>query len=105
MQSQINYDNFEQNRDLLQLSMRFAKLSDRKREILKILAEKDYITNKEIASVIGCSHSITSSLLAMLRNEQWIDSETHGRNAYWFFVDDSVKPFVLWERAQIKIIQ
>lgn len=104
MQSQINYDRLEQNRELLQLSMRFAKLSDRKRKILKILAEKDYITNKEIALAIGCTHSITSSLLAMLRTEGWVESETHGRNAYWFFVDDSVKPFVLWERSQAQTI-
>lgn len=31
MQSQINYDNLEANRELIQLSIRFARLSDRKK--------------------------------------------------------------------------
>lgn len=97
MQSQLSYDNLEANRELIHLSMRFTRLSDRKKEVLRILAEKDYLTNKQIAEVIGCTHNTVSSFLSELRNEGWLESQAYSRNAYWFFVDDRVKTFIQWE--------
>ena len=102
MQSQINYDNLEANRELIQLSIRFARLSDRKKEVLRILAEKDYRTNKELAeAMIDCSHNTASSILGVLRDEAWLESEAYGRNAYWFFVDNCVKTFIQWELKKV----
>ena len=102
MQSQISYDNLEANRELIQLSIRFTRLSDRKKEVLRILAERDYRTNKEIAeAMINCSHNTASSVLGVLRDEAWLESEAYGRNAYWFFVDNRVKTFIQWEREKV----
>jgi transcription initiation factor IIE alpha subunit len=96
MESQAKYDNLNVNRELIQLSMKFAKLSTQKQKALQVLAEKDYITNKEIANLVGCNANTVGSVLNKLRNEGWIDSESHGRNAYWFFNDPNVKTFILW---------
>jgi hypothetical protein len=40
MQSQINDNNLDANRELIQLSMKFAKLSTQKQQTLRVLAEK-----------------------------------------------------------------
>jgi predicted HTH transcriptional regulator len=101
MQSQINYNNLDANRELIQLSMKFAKLSTQKQQTLHVLAEKDYITNKEIANLVGCNPNTIGSVLNKLKNEGWIDSESHGRNAYWFFNNPNVKTFVLWNYQAI----
>lgn len=96
MQTQITYDYMESNRELISLSMQFAKLSEQKREVLKTLAHNNNATNKEIAAIIKCSHATASSALSILRDEGWIDSQTSGRHAFWSFIDEDVKTFIQW---------
>ncbi|MEG4596029.1 MarR family transcriptional regulator [Microcoleus sp. F8_C2] len=100
METQITYDYLESHRELICLSMKFAKLSNQQREVLKTLANKNNATNKEIATIMKTTHGTASSVLSTLRVEGWLDSTTSGRNAFWFFIDENVKTFVQWKLCE-----
>jgi DNA-binding MarR family transcriptional regulator len=94
VQTPITCEYLKANRELIDLSMRFAKLSNQKRDVLKTLAENDNATNKEIATILGITENTVSATLFKLRSENWIDSKTVGRHAFWFFVDNEEKNFI-----------
>jgi predicted transcriptional regulator len=99
MQTQITDDYLESNRELINLSMKFSKLSGLKKEVLKTLANNNNATNKEIATIMNVTHNTVSSALSTLRDEGWIDSKVSGRNAFWFFVDEDERNFIQWEQS------
>jgi len=103
MQDYLTYDYLEFHRELICLSMKFAKLSNQQRDVLKTLANQNNATNKEIATIIQISHGTASSVLSTLRVEGWIDSTTSGRNAFWFFVDEDVRTFVQWKLCEAEL--
>jgi len=103
METQITYDYLEFHRELICLSMKFAKLSNQQRDVLKTLANQNNATNKEIATIIQISHGTASSVLSTLRVEGWIDSTTSGRNAFGFFVDEDVRTFVQWKLCEAEL--
>lgn len=100
METQITHDYLEFHRELICLSMKFAKLSNQQRDVLKTLANNNNATNKEIATIMKITHGSASSALSTLRLEGWIDSTASGRNAFWFLVDEDVRTFVQWKLCE-----